>query len=51
MLDALTSWWQYDFMRSAFFAVLLIMPLFAMLGTMVVSNGMAFFPTRSDTRR
>lgn len=43
MFEALTSWWQYDFMRSAFFAVLLIMPLFAMLGTMVVSNGMAFF--------
>ena len=37
------SWWQYDFMRSALFAVLLIMPLFALLGTMVVNNGMAFF--------
>ena len=30
-------------MRNAFFAILLIMPLFAMLGTLVVNNGMAFF--------
>ena len=43
MLEWLLDWWQYDFMRRAFFAVLLIMPLFAMLGTMVVNNGMAFF--------
>ncbi|HIW72927.1 MAG TPA: metal ABC transporter permease [Firmicutes bacterium] len=41
--DALLGWWQYDFMRNAFFAILLIMPLFAMLGTLVVNNGMAFF--------
>ncbi len=41
--DALFGWWQYDFMRNAFFAILLIMPLFAMLGTLVVNNGMAFF--------
>ena len=41
--DLLFGWWQYDFMRCAFFAVLLIMPLFAMLGTLVVNNGMAFF--------
>ncbi len=37
------EWWQYDFMRSALWAVLLIMPLFTLLGAMVVSNGMAFF--------
>ena len=43
MLEWLLDWWQYDFMRRAFLAVLLIMPLFAMLGTMVVNNGMAFF--------
>ena len=43
MLEVLFSWWEYDFMRRAFFAILLIMPLFAMLGTMVVNNGMAFF--------
>lgn len=39
----LFGWWKFDFMRNAFFAVLLIMPLFAMLGTLVVNNGMAFF--------
>lgn len=43
MMDLLLEWWQYGFMRNAFFAVLLIMPLFALLGTMVVNNGMAFF--------
>ena len=37
------GWWQYEFMRNAFLAVLLIMPLFTLLGTMVVNNGMAFF--------
>lgn len=39
----LFGWWQYEFMRNAFLAVILIMPLFAMLGTLIVSNGMAFF--------
>ena len=43
MLETLLGWWEYDFMRRAFFAVLLIMPLFSLLGTMVVNNGMAFF--------
>ncbi len=37
------SFLDYDFMRWAFLAVLLIMPLFAILGTMVVNNGMSFF--------
>lgn len=37
------DWWQYQFMRNAFFAILLIMPLFSMMGTVVVNNGMAFF--------
>lgn len=53
MLEALFGWWEYDFMRRAFFAVLLIMPLFSLLGTLVVNNGMAFFsdapgPLRPD---
>ena len=43
MFDTLFGWWRYDFMRNAFVAVLLIMPLFALLGTLVVNNGMAFF--------
>ena len=35
MFDTLFGWWQYDFMRNAFVAVLLIMPLFALLGTQI----------------
>ncbi len=34
---------QYDFMKNAFLAALLIAPLFALLGTMTVNNKMAFF--------
>ena len=37
------SWLEYDFMKNAFLAVLLITPLFGLLSTMVVSNRMAFF--------
>lgn len=37
------SWMQYDFMKTALFAVCLITPLFALLGTIVVSKHMAFF--------
>lgn len=33
----------YDFMRRALFGILLMMPLFSLLGTLVVNNGMAFF--------
>ncbi len=39
----MTAFWDYGFMRLALAAVLLIMPLFALLGTMVVNNGMSFF--------
>lgn len=34
---------EYEFMRHAFLAVLLITPLFGLLGTMIVNNRMAFF--------
>lgn len=34
---------QYDFMKNAFLAVLIITPLFGILGTMIVNNRMAFF--------
>jgi len=34
---------QYEFMKNAFLAVLIITPLFGLLGTIVVSNKMAFF--------
>lgn len=37
------SWTHYVFMKNALLAVLLITPLFAVLGTMVVSNRMVFF--------
>lgn len=37
------QWVQYDFMKNALIAVLLVTPLFGILGTMVVNNKMAFF--------
>ncbi len=37
------AWLQYDFMRFAFLAVLIITPLFGLMGTMVVNRKMAFF--------
>lgn len=37
------GWTKYDFMKNALLAVLLLTPLFGLLGTMVVSNRMAFF--------
>ncbi len=37
------SWVQYDFMKNALLAVLIITPLFGILGTMIVNNKMAFF--------
>ena len=37
------QWVQYDFMKNALIAVLLVTPLFGILGTMVVNNKMSFF--------
>lgn len=37
------SWTHYAFMKNALLAVLLATPCFALLGTMVVNNRMAFF--------
>lgn len=37
------SFMQYDFMKNAFLAMLIITPLFGILGTMIVNNRMAFF--------
>ena len=42
-MSGITSLFQYDFMRNAFLAVLIITPLFGILGTMIVNNKMAFF--------
>ncbi len=37
------EWMQYDFMRNALIAVILVSPLFALLGSMVINNQMTFF--------
>lgn len=37
------SWIEYDFMKNALLAVIIITPLFGILGTMIVNNRMAFF--------
>lgn len=37
------DWLSYDFMKNAFLAILLIAPIFAILGTIIVNNRMAFF--------
>lgn len=39
----LTSWMDYGFMRNALLAVLIITPLFGLLGTMIVNKKMAYF--------
>ncbi len=38
-----TSWLDYGFMRSALAAILIITPLFGLLGTMIVNKKMAYF--------
>lgn len=37
------SWVKYTFMQNALLAVILVTPLFGILGTMIVNNKMAFF--------
>lgn len=37
------SWVDYNFMKNAFIAIIIITPLFGILGTMVINNRMAFF--------
>ena len=34
---------DYEFMKNALLAIILISPIFAILGTMIVNNKMAFF--------
>ncbi len=34
---------QYTFMKNALIAIILVTPIFAVLGTMIVNNKMAFF--------
>ena len=42
-METLLHMFDYGFMRYAFLAILMLAPLFGMLGTQVVSNRMAFF--------
>lgn len=37
------EWMQYHFMQNALWGVILVCPLFGLMGTMVVNNRMAFF--------
>lgn len=37
------EWSQFAFMRTALLAVLIVSPLFALMGTLIVNNRMAFF--------
>lgn len=37
------DWTNYSFMRNAFLAILLITPVFGLLGSIIVNNKMAFF--------
>lgn len=37
------SWIEFNFMKNAFLAVLLIAPLFGLVGTMIVNSKMSFF--------
>lgn len=39
----LFGFWEYEFMRHALWAILLLVPLLSLLGTLVVNNGMSFF--------
>ncbi|MHB8064591.1 MAG: metal ABC transporter permease [Ruminiclostridium sp.] len=45
LLDAILpfEWLGHDFMKNAFLAILLITPIFGILGTIIVNNRMAFF--------
>lgn len=43
MTGFFTEWLQYGFMKHAFAAILIITPLFGLLGTMIVERKMAFF--------
>ena len=37
------EWIEYDFMKNALLAIICIVPLFGILGTMIVNNKLAFF--------
>ncbi len=37
------AWTDYEFMRTALLGIIIVSPLFALVGTMVINNRMAFF--------
>jgi len=37
------AWAEYEFMRTALLGIIVVAPLFALVGTMVINNRMAFF--------
>lgn len=41
-MSQVTSWFEYNFMRNALIAVIIITPLFGLMGTMIVNKKMAF---------
>ena len=43
MLEMLSALFTYDFLRRALIGIVLMMPLFSLLGTLVVNNRMSFF--------
>ncbi len=43
LYDFFLGWTSYAFMKNAFIAILLITPVFGLLGSMIVNNKMAFF--------
>ncbi|MFW5670288.1 MAG: metal ABC transporter permease, partial [Acetivibrio ethanolgignens] len=42
-MEMLLSFLSYDFMKNALLAMVIITPLFGILGTVIVNNRMAFF--------
>ena len=43
MIDAMEQMLSYEFMHRAFVGILLLVPLFSLLGTLVVNQGLSFF--------
>ncbi len=43
LYEFLFDWTNYTFMKNAFLAILLITPVFGLLGSMIVNNKMSFF--------
>ena len=43
-MNSITSWLDYTFMRNALLAILVITPLFGLLGTMIVQMHSVILP-------